>query len=87
MPEAPVDEHGELPPRKQNVGSQPYGSNRFPIHEIAEATSVQDPTHRQLRASIAPSVALHAGSCPGRRSPGVALVHHSTVLASLRVSP
>ena len=75
MPEAAIDEHGDLGLRKHHVGGAPYVSNWSSTYEVPETSSVDRTTDGDLRTGVPATVALHAGTGCWRGRPGRVFGH------------
>jgi hypothetical protein len=66
MPEAAVDEHGDLTTRKDNVRADPFAANHEgKILSKSEPGAMQPLTERHLGAGIAAAICPHRRRCVG----------------------
>jgi hypothetical protein len=59
MPEAAVYENGDLRPREHDVGRAANSRERPEVDSIAQASGMQTPAKKQLRASIPSRLPAH----------------------------
>ena len=70
MPEAAVDEDGDLLPREHDVGAPAsVSSERREIDTVAETLPMQQGTYRDLRFRVSASVRTHGASHAGAARP------------------
>lgn len=81
VPEAPVDEHGDLEAREHDVRAPPLVGPRREIHAVPVAPGVQESADRQLGSRVAARVGAHRARrrLAGRpRAPAVPAAHPSS---------
>jgi hypothetical protein len=67
VPEAPVDEDGDLRGTEDDVGPSAHAREDRPLDAVAQPGCVQGTAQRDLRARVPPPLLLHPAADDGRR--------------------
>src|SRR5689334_5932424 len=69
VPEAAVDEHGDLSASKCDINAATTVTRYRPVDPVPQPGAMEEMPQLQLRACVAATVGLHIPTYSGRRSP------------------